>query len=662
MKKTYLKTLWRAFTRHKARLLSLVLIVVVSVGFISGIGSSKDKICYSLSEYYEANGVSDFIIKSRSDGGFSEEDIAAVEDIFGAANVSVGASLDVPVGEKRSVRYYFLEEDGNGINKQELISGSLPADSTQCLAERSDNVIKGAGDGSEIILDFEQILTAVAEANGEELDDGTKTLLSYLQPVALTVSGSVQSPLTFALDGEPSYNNPEDLEVPDTTNGTADMDVLENIYYISADVIPTFEDAFKQAYPNVPDFMIPDQVYERCIVTGDIYVKIEDRKLFSAFSDGYADAVAGYKAQIEEALGADGIRVLTLEENYSFKSLKSYADKVEAIGYILMAAFLAVTVLVALSNMTRLLEEERGQIACLKTLGYSTASVVGKYALFAFVATVVGCAGAYFVGLGLTHLIYYVFNYSFSMPPVTSHVAMLFYILTASIIIVGTVGATVFAGVKMSNERPAALLRPKPPKSGKKVFLEKITPLWKRLPFRYKSTFRNVLRYKSRFLMTTVAVAVSMALVMAGLALLDMCLFSDFGSAAIVGIAVVILVFAGLLTAVVIYTLTTINVSERNREIATLMVLGYYDREVTGYVYREIYINTFIGIVFGYPLSALFMWLVFSAIGFGSVAGVSWFMWLIAPVVVFLFTGLVTLMLRRKIVRIEMNDSLKAIE
>lgn len=653
MKKTYLKTLWRTFTKHKARLLSLVLIVVVSVGFISGIGSTKDKICYSMSEYYAASGVSDFIVKSKNDDGFSDDETESIMRLFGEENVSVGASLDVPVGEKRSVRYYFLSGGDKLINRPELISGSMPQDDTQCLAERADNVIKGVDDGSEITLDFESILTAVAEANGKTLSAEVKALLGMLKPVTLTVSGTVQSPLTFALDGEPSYNNPEDAEVPDTTNGTADMDVLENIFYISADAIPTYKDV----YPALPDAM-----NRPFVAMGDMYIKIADRAVFDAFSEQYTGLVAAYKTDIEQTLGADGVTILTLWENYSFKSLKSYADKVEAIGYVLMSAFLAVTVLVALSNMTRLLDEERSQIACLKTLGYSTASVIGKYALFALVATVVGGVGAYFVGLGLTYLVYFVFNYSFSMPPVTSHVAALFYIITITIIILGTVGATVFAGVKMANDRPAALLRPKPPKEGKKVFLEKITPLWKRLPFKYKSTLRNVLRYKSRFLMTTIAVAVSMALVLAGLALLDLCLFTDFGSAAIVGISIVIVVFAGLLTAVVIYTLTTINVSERNREIATLMVLGYYENEVTGYVYREIYINTFIGIIFGYPLAALFMWLVFNALGFGSLAGVSWFMWLIAPLLVFAFTGLVTLILRRKIVRIEMNDSLKAIE
>ena len=187
-----------------------------------------------------------------------------------------------------------------------------------------------------------------------------------------------------------------------------------------------------------------------------------------------------------------------------------------------MVAFLLVTALVVLSTMTRLLEEERSQIACLKTLGYSSFGLISKYLLFALIATGIGGGGAYFVALGLAYLICYVFNYSFDMPPISSKIAVVFYIIIFALIVVATLAATAIAGYKMTNERPANLLRPKPPKAGKKVFLEKIPFIWNRLSFKYKSTTRNVFRYKSRFFMTVIAVAFSTALVMAGLALLDM--------------------------------------------------------------------------------------------------------------------------------------------
>lgn len=625
--KTYLKTLARMFRRHLTRLLSLIFMVLVSVGFISGIGSVTDKIDYSLSDYYEDRNVSDFIVKSTSADGFSEEEIEIVESFFSGASVDTGMSVDLQAsddGSKRSVRLYFLDFDNWTVNVPELVAGSAPSSETQIYAERADNVIEGYSVGDAIELDFKEILLKLSEQNGTELDESTRAMLDLLEPVTVTVSGVVQSPLTFARDGEPSYNN-EGAAVPDDTQATKDMDVLENILYISKDLIPTYRDIMS-ALPDTP-----------LIGTGDVYVAIADRGLFRAFSSGYEDFVEEQKNAITSTLPAS--EVITLYENYSFKSLNSYAGKVAGIGYILMIGFLLVTVLVVLSTMTRLLDEERSQIACLKTLGYSSAGIVSKYMLFALISTGIGGFGAYFVGMGIARLLYSVFDYSFAMPPLSPHITVLFYILTLSVIVAATLAATAISGLKMANEAPATLLRPKPPRSGKKVIIERIPLLWNRLSFKYKSTARNVLRYKNRFVMTVVSVAFATALVIAGLGLLDMCLFHDFGSGAILGVALVVVAFAGLLTAVVIYTLTNINISERNREIATLMVLGYYDNEVALYIYREVYINSVIGIILGYPVSLLLLRLLFGIMGFGSIGGVSWFMWLIAPVVVLLFTG-----------------------
>lgn len=628
--RTYLKTLSKMFKKHLMRFLSLVFMVLISIGFISGIGSLEDKINYSLSEYYKAHSVSDFIIKSTAASGFTDEDISAVKELFPNATVNTGNSFDIQTGEKRSLRLYFLDFEDWSVNIPDIVEGKKPADKTEVYAENADHVIKGYALGDEI--DFKKI----AELSG---DAQTSALLNLLPSV--TVSGIVQSPLTFAHDGEPSYNNPADQDVSFDTSGTKNLDCLENILYISKDVIPTF-------------FGSP------LLGTGDIYVALENRTAFGAFSREYKNVIESGKADIKEKF--ENVEIITLYDNYSFQSLTSYGQKVAAIGYVLMVAFMLVTALVVFSTMTRLIDEERAQIACLKTLGYSPRNIVGKYLLFALTATVIGGGAAYLVGLGLTYLLYFIFNYSFCMPPISSSIAILYYIITVTAIVAGTLVATAVSGFKSANERPAELLRPKPPKTGKKVFLERIPFIWKALSFKYKSTMRNVLRYKGRFFMTVIAVALSTALVLAGLALMDLCLFHSFGSGAIMGISLVVVAFAGLLTNLVIYTLTNINISERCREIATLMVLGYQSKEVTGYIFREIYITSFIGILFGYPLSCFLNWLIFKTMSVGSLAGIGWFMWLFAPFIVMLFTWVVTLILRRKILKVDMNESLKAIE
>ena len=618
--KTYFKTIRRMFRHHLIRLLSLIGIILISIGFISGIGSPTDMIQESIENYYRNQKVSDFIVKSKS-GSFTEDQISAVKARYGANNVNAGLSIDIQTSEKRSLRLYFLDFDAWDINVPELVDGEKVTDNdSNCVyAEISDNVIKGYVVGETV-----------------EIDLGKALNLPMEYKLSVTVKGIVKSPLTFGKDGEPSYNNPEGTEIPDNMVKLGKLDLLENVLYC-------------------PSSLLPAQI------NGDLYITAEDRYLFASFSDSYKAYVEKEKSELASLLG-DNIEIITLYDNYSFKSVLSSADKVRGIGNILMIIFIAVSLLVVLSSMMRLMEEERAQIACLKTLGYSSFCIVLRYILFALVALLAGGGGGFFVGYGVSWLICYVFGYGHDMPPISVVVNPSYYFLSVGIIAAITLTAIFILGMRMTGDTPANLLRPKPPKKGKRVLLENVPFIWKRLAFKYKSSLRNVLRYKMRFFMMLISVAVSAGLVFAGLALLDMCLFDDFGSPSIVGIAVVVVVFAGLLTAVVINTLTTINISERNREIATLMVLGYLDSEICGYIYREIYISTSIGILFGYPVGIGLATLIFKTIGFGTVGGVSWFMWLLVPIIVFGFTLLVTLILRPKIVKIKMNESLKAVE
>ena len=620
MVKTYLKTVRRMFKKHLIRLLSLIGIVLISIGFISGIGSPTDMIKGSIENYYKKQNVSDFIVKSKT-SVFIDEQISAVKKHYGEGNVEEGMSIDIQTGEKRSLRLYFLDLEKTKINKFELVEGEeITSDDENCVyAEAKDNVIKGYTIGDKV-----------------EIDIASALKLPFEYKISVTIKGIVRSPLTFGKDGEPSYNNPEDIEIPDNLSDINKLDLLENILYCPTDVCA-----------NMPK--------------GDLYIKAGNRELFHSFSSGYEKYIDEEKMELTKLLGED-IRIITLYDNYSFKSIIASADKVRGIGNILMVIFIAVTLLVVLSSMMRLMDEERSQIACLKTLGYGSVSIVVRYVFFALVALAAGGGVGFFVGYGVSWLMCFVFGYGYSMPPVSIVVNPGYYFLSLGVIIAVTLIAVFSLGMRLTNNAPADLLRPKPPKKGKRILLEKIPFIWKRLSFKYKSSMRNVFRYKTRFFMMLVSVGVSAGLVFAGLALLDMCLFDDFGSPAIIGIAVVVVVFAGLLTAVVINTLTTINISEREREIATLMVLGYHDGEICGYIYREIYISVFLAIIVGYPIGIGLATLVFKTIGFGTVGNVSWFMWLFVPVVVFVFTLLVTLILRPKIVKTKMNESLKSVE
>ena len=642
------------FKKNISRFISIIFIVLIGVSLTSGVGSSTGKIKDSANDFSLTRNVSDIIVKAKTEEGFSEAQITALKDEYGEENVNFGMSFDAYItvnGEKRLTRFYFSDDiTARTVNKfvesdEEALAVS--EDDIAVFAEKADDKIKGYTRGDKITVDYKDVFLQLADQNDMVIEDWQMSFINTLQPVTLTVTKIVEDPLVFAKGGEPSFLNGEDMKIPDTIVPT-DLICVDDILYLPYSAMPLMQ------------------------AKTDIYVSLANKRTDRIFSGSYDKIVAEEKEKIIGMLAAadektnaeieKNVAFLTLAENYSFKSLYSYADKISGLSIVLMAAFACITALVVLSNVTRLIDEERAQTACLISLGYSAAGIILKYVLFVLTATAVGGFAAYFVGVGLCSFIYLVFDYSFVMPPELAVFGVTFFIITLAIIVFAAVAATIRAGLKTAGETPADLLKPKSPASGRKVIIEKIPFIWNRLSFKYKSTARNVLRYRNRFIMTVVAVAGSMGLVMAGLALLDMCLFGDFGNASIAWLAVVIVVFAALLTLTAIYTITNISISERTREIATLMVLGYYDGEVSGYIYREIYIDAVVGIIFGYGVGAVLMSIIFAIMGFGSLGGVSWYVWLVSPVAVLFFTFLVTLILRKRIISIDMNASLKALE
>ena len=654
--KVYYKSVGRMFKKNFSRFISIIFIVAISISLASGVGSSSGKINNSVENFKRAQNVSDVTIKSKSQTGFDKSQISALRQEYGEENVATGSSFDVYIdrnGERRLTRLVFLDNFGAfTVNKFSSvydgidIGAVVPEGAYVAYAEKADNVIKGYNAGDVISLDFKDIFTQLAEQDGREISDFQKKMFENLRPVEVAVMKTVESPLLFARDGEPSYLN-GDAEIPDTIN-FGDLISLDDVLYLPSETMPMSS------------------------ATSDIYISFADKTKLKFYTNEYASFVKSEKENILDILAyssgedisvvRENTAFITLDDNYSFKSVSSYAKKITALAVVLMAAFMFITALVVLSNMTRLMDEERAQSACLATLGYSFGKIVGKYLLFAFTATAIGGAAAYLIGTGLCSFIYLTFGYSYAMPPESSVFGITFYVITLVFIVVSAILATLRAGLKNANETPAELLKPKSPVPGRKVFLEKIPFIWNKLSFKYKSTARNVLRYRNRFIMTVAAVAGSMGLVMAGLALLDMCLFRNFGNASIAWLAVVVVIFAALLTFTAIYTITDISVSERNREIATLMVLGYYDYEVSGYIYREIYIDAAVGLIFGYGAGAILMSVIFAVMGFGSLGEVSWYVWLLSPALVLLFTFAVTLMLKKRIVSTDMNASLKTVE
>ena len=463
------------FQKHLMRFLSIIFIVVVSVGLISGVGSSGEVIERSLAESYRDQNISDLIVKSTAQTGFTEEQIAAVRARYGKENVNTGNSLDVTVsigGSERTVRLYFLEEIPT-VNVPWARSGkdfsALDKESEfLSLHVESSKTLQTVEEGTSFTLDFKDIMEQLAEQGGSAITGLTETFLGYVGSVEVTSAGTLLSPIIFGVEGEPSYIQEEGAEIPDVANALSSLNTISTALYFSYDIVPTFGEVLEgQGFEeNVIKLMLSlagMDYDEKLVPLGDLYIAFPERGLFEPYGGSYEELVEAEKEALYDLLG-DDIEFISLKENFSINSLHSYAGKVTAISAVLMVAFIFVTALVVLSNMTRLMEEERPQIACLRTLGYGGFSILFKYLLFAAIGTGIGGTGAYFVGVGLTAFVYYVFNYNYAMPPMTSVATSLYFLITFSCIVIATLTATLIAGGRMVREKPADLLRAKPPR------------------------------------------------------------------------------------------------------------------------------------------------------------------------------------------------------
>ena len=214
--------------------------------------------------------------------------------------------------------------------------------------------------------------------------------------------------------------------------------------------------------------------------------------------------------------------VLDRSSTMSFVTFEQYADRMDAIARVFPVFFFLVAALVATTTMTRMVDENRLQLGTLKALGYSNAKIAGKYLFYALSASVLGSIVGMVIGFVVFPLIiWYAYQMIFSMSTFTLH----FYpgMAAASVAIsAAVIGFATWSACRASlKEKTAALLLPRAPVAGKRIFLEYITPLWQHMSFSQKTTARNLFRYKKRFFMTVLGVAGCTALLLIGFGLQD---------------------------------------------------------------------------------------------------------------------------------------------
>ncbi len=503
MKKTTRKDFFMEIKKSPGRFLSIFFIVAMGVAFFSGIRSSEPSMRITGDAYFDGANLMD--IKTVSTLGINENDLKAFEKIKSISKVVGGYSGDFlqEVGdEQKALHVMSLTE---GMNEPTVTTGRLPKKAGECLVDdESDFKV-----GDEIYL-----------SSGTE-DAVTDSLTTD----TLKVVGTGNSPCYISFSrGSTTIGTGSISAFALVTEDTFDLDVYTEAYMQvkGAKKLTAYTDEYEDAISDAMD-EVEKVAKERGESRRQELVDEADKAINEA-----KEQLAAVQEQLDlTSMDQEIPEVKTYV--YDRSTLPEYsgygenADRMRAIGRVFPVIFFLVAALISLTSMTRMVEEQRMAIGTMKALGYGKMTIAKKYIGYALLATVGGSVFGFLVGEKiLPYIIIYAYEILYlHIPKILVPYNWYYAFMASGISIVCITAATFFACYKELTAQPAVLMRPPSPKVGKRVLLERIGIIWNHLNFSWKSSVRNLMRYKKRFFMTIFGISGCMALMLVGFGLKD---------------------------------------------------------------------------------------------------------------------------------------------
>ena len=509
----------------------------------SELADAQEEIDSGYEELYDASATLEEQIEQVQDGieqiddGLDELDEASDELVAARAQVETAGSMLVELG--------LIDAD-----LWDALISTDDADEAQELADQVDSELSGTIETAQDVVD--QMLGLV-----DELDD--PEVLEELEVLVALAPEELQEYLeqVLSLDADDARDALEELsDLLDESTGLADG--MVEIVAGEAEVAETesdlkaqreeLVDALEQLYDGQSEIAANEATLDASSSMLESEAESAEEQLDEAeetllesedeLADGQEeldDAQSTLDEERDDALGQiadaraevddieDAVWYVQDRSNLaSFSSVDSDASSIESIGNVIPVVFVIVGVLISLTTMTRMVDEERTLIGLYKALGYSTGRILSKYALYALASVVVGVGVGYLLGfIALPLFLFYIFTDMYSLPGYSLHFSWFYAIISFVIFAACIVGATLLACQHTLREDSASLMRPETPKAGARILLEHITPLWRRLSFLNKVTARNLFRYKRRLLMTVVGIAGTTALLVCGFGIRD---------------------------------------------------------------------------------------------------------------------------------------------
>ena len=467
-----LKNTFRKIKKSFGRYLSLLFIIFLGVGFYTGIKESIPNIQDVQKKYYNETKLAD--LKIISTLGFDEDDVNALK-LTGVKNAIGSYSKDVLVGEK-VIRIHSIETE---INTVDIITGRMPKKANECLAD--DSFYK-VGDKIKIHEDHQK----------------------NLKEKEYKVVGTTRSPLYSSTDYPTTeIGNGKIYSFIHIPKENFDFEHYNEAYLVV--------DKKSTDIPYTKGYNVKiDKIIEQLQLIKNERLTIREHEIIQK-SDG----------KLSEKDILDEWYFLSREDFVtSYTILEDQYRQVNIIADVIPIFFILIVLLMTSNTMTRMITEERGEMGTLLSLGYSNEEIIFNYIVYVLSATLIGAVFGYFIGtITLPEIVYRCFPLNF--PDATYTFRPQLFILSILISTFVMTYVTTSACNKELKSSPAYLLRPEPPKRGKKVLLEKIHFIWNRLSFSSKITIRNIARYKKRVLITLIGSAGCTFMIMIGFALKD---------------------------------------------------------------------------------------------------------------------------------------------
>lgn len=541
MKKRALwKDIFREIGHTKARFISIFAIIMLGVCFFSGIKAAGPDMLDTAGTFYRETRLMD--LKVQSTHGLTEKDMELLREVPEADVLQPGYSADVFAGDNGVILKVYSYNTEKPLNQYRLMEGQLPEHSGEIVL---DDVLSG-----EYVLGDKVVFSG----NGTDMD-----LAENFGTLEYTVVGFVRSPQyieksnrgtstigkgtadAFAAIPEADFTLPVYTEAYLSFKDTAGIEAYSTEY---ESLMEQHTLAVEQAMAGVPEARLAElrAEGEEELAEGRAELAAAEQQLAEAArglaegqqqgTEADGDAVAEQLAAAREEL-AEGERQLAALElpkiyvtdrnvNPGYTEYKDNADRLSAIASVFPVFFFLIAALVSLTTMTRMVEEHRLQIGTLKALGYSNRDIMAKFLVYGTLASLAASVAGLAVGFTLLPVI--IFNaYSslYNLPDLIKNFYLSYSVLSVVVALVCTTLTAWLATRVELRGNASVLMRPKAPKSGQRIILERVSFVWKRLSFAQKVTARNLFRYKQRMFMTVFGVAGCTALILTGFGLKD---------------------------------------------------------------------------------------------------------------------------------------------